>query len=203
MTPELAGHPDRLRWNARFAARPAPAFTPHPLIVAALAMPPPGGPVLELACGPSGSALLAAELGRRVTAVDVSDVGLGQLAGEAARRGLGTVLTVLQADVTTWRPEHLSAEHLSYGLVVCTGYWDEGAFRGAARAVAPGGLLAWEALTMQARELKPDLPAAWCLGPGEPAALLPAGFAVLEQEDLPGHGGLPRRRMLARNNAEA
>ena len=194
MTPELAGHPDRLRWNARFAARPAPAFTPHPLIVAALAMSLPGGPVLELACGPSGSALLAAELSRRVTAVDVSDVGLGQLAGEAGRRGLGRVLTVLQADVTTWR-----AEHLSYALVLCTGYWDEGAFRGAARAVAPGGLLAWEALTEQARELRPGLPAEWCLGPGEPAALLPASLAVLEQEDLP---GLARRRMLARSSAE-
>ena len=94
---DLAGHPDRLRWNARYAAREA-TFTPHPLAVAALALPLPdlplpdlalpdralpGLPVLELASGPSGSALLAAELGHRVTAVDVSDVGLDQLADEA------------------------------------------------------------------------------------------------------------------------
>jgi SAM-dependent methyltransferase len=203
---DLAGHPDRLRWNARYAAREA-TFTPHPLAVAALALPLPdlalpdralpGLPVLELASGPSGSALLAAELGHRVTAVDVSDVGLDQLADEAGRRGLSAVVTVVQADVTTWTPARAC-----YGLVLCIGFWDEDAFRGAAAAVAPGGLLAWEGLTAQARDRRPELPAAWCLGPGEPAALLPASFAVLEQEDLPGHGGLPRRRMLARNSAE-
>lgn len=191
---DLADHPDRRRWNARYAAREA-TFTPHPLAVAALALPLPDRPVLELASGPSGSALLAAELGRRVTAVDVSDVGLGQLADEAGRRGLGTVLTVVQADVTTWRPAPAC-----YGLVLCIGFWDEAAFRSALAAVAPGGVLAWEGLTAQARDRRPELPAAWCLGPAEPAALLPASFAVLEQEDLPGHGGLPRRRMLARNS---
>jgi len=192
----LAGHPDRLRWNARYAAREA-TFTPHPLAVAALALPMPDLPVLELASGPSGSALLAAALGHRVTAVDVSDVGLDQLADEAGRRGLSALLTVVQADVTTWTPAPAC-----YGWVLCSGFWDEDAFRGAVAAVAPGGLLAWEGLTAQARDRRPELPAAWCLGPGEPAALLPASFAVLEQEDLPGHGGLPRRRMLARNSAE-
>jgi SAM-dependent methyltransferase len=197
----LAGHPDRLRWNARYAARAA-TFTPHPLAVAALALPVPDQavpdlPVLELASGPSGSALLAAELGHRVTAVDVSDVGLDQLADEAGRRGLSAMLTVVQADVTTWTPAQAC-----YGCVLCFGFWDEAAFRAAVDAVAPGGLLAWEGLTAQARDRRPELPAAWCLGPGEPAALLPASFVVLEQEDLPGHGGLPRRRMLARNSAE-
>src|ERR1700733_5129283 len=113
---DLAGHPDRLRWNARYAAREA-TFTPHPLAVAALALPDraqPGLPVLELASGPSGSALLAAELGHRVTAVDVSDVGLDQLADEAGRRGLSALLTVVQADVTTWTPARAC-----YGLGLC------------------------------------------------------------------------------------
>lgn len=199
---ELADHPDRLRWNDRYAGRDA-AFTPHPLAVTALALltagPPTELPVLELASGPSGSALLAAELGWRVTAVDVSDVGLEQLATEARRRRLGTAVSVVQADVTTWTA---TRARYSYSLVLCTGYWDEAAFGAATAVVAPDGLLAWEALTEQARELRPGLPAAWCLGPGEPAALLPASFAVLEQEDLPGHGGLPRRRMLARNSAD-
>jgi SAM-dependent methyltransferase len=194
MPPELADHPDRLRWNDRYAGR-EPAFTPHPLAVEALSRLRAGGrPVLELASGPSGSALLAAERGYRVTAVDVSDVGLGQLADEAGRRGLGSMLTLIPADVTTWRPAPAC-----YSLVFCTGYWDRSAFERAARAVAPGGLLAWEALTEQARELRPGLPAEWCLGPGEPAALLPASLAVLEQEDLPGRA---RRRMLAGSSAE-
>ena len=42
------------------------------------------------------------------------------------------------------------------------------------------------------------LPAAWCLGPGEPAALLPDGVTVLSQEDIPGTPRGIRRRLLAR-----
>ena len=54
----------------------------------------PRGPVLELASGPSGSALAAAAAGRNVTAVDVSDVALDMLAAEAQRRGvLGDLIT--------------------------------------------------------------------------------------------------------------
>jgi hypothetical protein len=91
-------HPDRLRWNARYASGFVPSFTPHPLAVRALAMDLPDGPVADLACGPSGTVLLA-----------------------AAR-----------------------------------------------------------------------------LAPGEPASLLPAGFAVLDQHDLPDRHGLMRRQLLAR-----
>jgi hypothetical protein len=36
------------------------------------------------------------------------------------------------------------------------------------------------------------------LAPGEPASLLPAGFTVLDQHDLPDRQGLMRRRLLAR-----
>ena len=58
-TDGLAAHPDQIRWNARYAADP-PAPRPHPLTRQALAMGLPDGPVADLACGPSGSALLAA-----------------------------------------------------------------------------------------------------------------------------------------------
>ena len=184
---ELAGHPDRLRWNARYAASLPSPFAPHPLAAQALSLPLPRGPVAELACGPSGGALLAAAAGRRVTAVDVSDVALGQLAAEASRAGLGDLILLMQADLATWRPP------ASYALMLCTGYWDRGVFRAAAAAVAPGGVLAWEARTAGAR-------AEWCLRPGEPASLLPRGFAVLGQEDLTGEHA-PRRRLLARKAA--
>ena len=189
---DLAGHPDRLRWNARYATGGAAAFAPHPLAVRALALELPPGPVLELACGPSGSALLAAEAGRAVTAVDVSEVGLGRLDAEARRRGLGSRITLLQADLTTWYPPSCR-----YALVLCTGYWDLAVFATGAAAVAPEGLLGWEAFTAEARLARPALRAQWCLGPGEPAALLPAGFAVLSQEDIDGGRGA-RRRLLAR-----
>ncbi|MBX6768602.1 MAG: hypothetical protein IRY90_15855, partial [Actinomadura rubrobrunea] len=60
--PELADHPDRLRWNAKYAeateragGAAAAAFPVHPLAERALAMPLPDGPMLDLACGLSGA----------------------------------------------------------------------------------------------------------------------------------------------------
>ena len=75
------------------------------------------------------------------------------------------------------------------------GFWDAAVFRAAAAAVADGGLLAWEALTADARRTRPGLPPEWCLAPGEPASLLPPGFSVLDQSEVPARN---RRRMLAR-----
>jgi len=192
--PPEAPHPDRLRWNARYAEGRAPSFSPHPLAVRALALGPPDGPVADLACGVSGAALLAAAAGRLVTAVDVSDVALTMLGDEAARRGLGLLITLVHADLSAWR-----ARPRSYALILCTGFWDRAVFAAATEAVADGGLLAWEALTPQARQARPTLPPGWCLAPGEPASLLPADFTVLDQHDVPGD----RRQLLARRGPAA
>jgi len=188
--PGPGDHADRIRWNAKWAAWSAPSFRPHPLAARALALDLPGGPVADLACGPSGSVLLAAAQGRRVTAVDVSEVALGLLGEEAGRRGLGHLITLVHADLAAWSPEPGS-----YALVLCTGFWDVAVFRAAAAAVADGGLLAWEALTAEARRAHPGLSPEWCLAPGEPASLLPPGFSVLDQSEVPGRN---RRRLLAR-----
>ena len=183
-------HADRIRWNAKWAAGSAPSFTPHPLAVRALALDLPDGPVADLACGPSGSALLAAEQGRRVIAVDVSEVALGLLGDEARRRGLGHLITLVYADLSAWVPEPRS-----YALVLATGFWDAAVFAAAAAAVADGGLLAWEALTAEARRRHPGLPPEFCVGPGEPASLLPSDFTLIDQSDVPHRA---RRRLLAR-----
>ena len=130
---DLAGHPDRRRWNERYGAGFIPSFTPHPLAVAALALDLPAGPVADLASGPSGSALLAAAQGRPVTAVDVSEVALGLLGQEARRRGLDHLITLVHADLGAWRPGPGR-----YALVLATGFWDPGVFAAAVPAVAPG-----------------------------------------------------------------
>ena len=189
----LAGHPDRQRWNAKYARRPDVPFRPHPLAAAALRLALPDGPVAELASGPSGGALLAAAAGLRVTAVDVSDVALGLLGQEARRRGLDRLVTLVHADLARWRPAAGS-----FALVLCTGFWDPAVFGTAVTAVEPGGVLGWEAFTTEARQARPRLPAAWCLGPEEPAALLPPEFEVLSQQDLPDEERGARRRLLAR-----
>ncbi|RSN51649.1 methyltransferase domain-containing protein [Actinomadura sp. WAC 06369] len=194
--PDLADHPDRLRWNAKYAPdgsagadAGAPVPPAHPLAADALRAAP-DGPVLDLACGPSGAALSAAAAGRPVTAVDISDVALARLGAAARRRGLAARITLVQADLGTWRPPAAA-----FAAVLCTGFWDRAAFAAAVPAVAPGGVLAWEAFTAAARRDRPHLPAAWCLAPGEPASLLPDGFRVLDQRDV--QGG--KRRILARS----
>lgn len=184
---ELTGHPDRLWWNEKYAESSGPSQA-HPLAERALSLGMPDGGVLDLASGPSGSALLAAWTGRRVTAVDISEIALARLGAEARRRGLGPLVTLVQADLGAWRPGPDR-----YALVLCTGFWDRAVFGRAVEAVLPGGLLAWEAFTEAARRDRPRLPAAWCLRPGEPASLLPDGYTVLDQYD---DGG--KRRFLAR-----
>ena len=191
--PGPGDHADRIRWNAKWAAGPAPSFTPHPLAVRALALDLPDGPVADLACGPSGSVLLAAAQGRPVTAVDVSEVALGLLGQEARRRGLSQLVTLVHADLAAWSPEPGR-----YALVLGTGFWLPAVFAAAAAAVADGGLLAWAALTAEARRAHPELPPQWCLAPGEPASLLPPGFTLIDQSDVPGRA---RRQMLARRRA--
>lgn len=195
---ELAGHPDRLKWNARYEDGFGGSFAPHPLAAAALSLDLPDGPVLELASGPSGSALLAAAAGRQVTAVDVSEVALRLLAAEAQRRGIGDLITPVHTDLTAWRPPPGR-----FALVLCTGYWDRAVFAAAADAVAAGGLLGWEALTAAARRTRPSLCAGWCLDPGEPASLLPGGFSVLAQQDPSDDQRGTKRMLLARRRAAA
>jgi SAM-dependent methyltransferase len=170
-----------------------PSFTPHPLAVRALAMDLPEGPVADLACGASGSALLAAARGRQVTAVDISERALRLLGDEARRRGLDHLVTLIHADLAGW-PLHPR----SNALVLCTGWWVRAVFVVAADAVTEGGLLGWEAFTAGAWRARPDLSSDWCLAPGEPASLLSAGFSVLDQQDRPDRRGLMRRQLLAR-----
>ncbi|MBO2450683.1 class I SAM-dependent methyltransferase [Actinomadura barringtoniae] len=189
--PELDRHPDRLRWNAKYTAQATSRFRPHPLAERALTLDLPDGPVLDLASGPSGTALLAATTGRRVTAVDVSEVALGRLLVEAGRRELNDLIDVDLIDLAAWRPAR------TYALVICTGYWDGAVFPKAIEAVAPGGVLAWEAFTEDARRVRPSLPARWCLGPDEPASLLPEWYTVLDQHDLPDEDHGTKRQMLA------
>ncbi|RFU43549.1 class I SAM-dependent methyltransferase [Actinomadura logoneensis] len=190
--PDLSEHPDRKRWNAKYEAAGEPGFLPHPLAVWALSQDVPEGPVLDLASGPSGSALRFAAEGHPVTAVDVSEVALDLLREEAEHRRLADLITPVQADLSDW----LASTRQRFAIVLCTGFWDARVFGPAVAAVPSGGLVLWEAFTDRARQRRPDLPSEWCLGEGEPAALLPAGFRVVLQEELPDQA---KRRFAARS----
>jgi len=182
----VSEHPDRLRWNARYAGT-EPEFVPHPLVAAAISAGLPDGAVLELACGRSGSALALAAEGRQVVAVDVSDLALAQLAAEARRRGLESLVDCVPADVPSYDPEDRQ-----FALVLCTRFWDAQAFDMGCAAVAPGGLLAWEALCSSG-----DLAEPWRIRHGALRSQLPQGFTALD-ERVERHGRHRTTQLLAR-----
>lgn len=188
--PQLRDHPDRRRWNARYRDAP-PEFEPHPLVAEAANAGFPAGPVLELASGRSGSALALAASGRDVRAVDVSDLALGQLAAEAERRGLAEKISVVLADVPSYRPGGGR-----FALVLATHYWDEGAFRSGCAAVMDDGLIGWEALVRRPGA-EPDSARPWEIEPDGLSLRLPAGYEVLD-ERTEGGDRRPSTRILAR-----
>lgn len=141
----LADHPDRIRWNAKYeCADPTEAvFAPISWLGDVLQFGVPEGPVLELACGRSGTALGLAAAGRCVTAIDVSDTALVQLELEATRRELADRLHTgarrsLLLAVGGWTlcsgtlPTILASAHFSPGLRGC----------GAGRCSGVGGMAA-------------------------------------------------------------
>lgn len=202
MRMDISGPPPddtaRATWNDRYSRAGRPQFRPHRLLTTALAQA--GGvprSVLELASGSSGVALELAAAGSRVTAVDISDVALDQLADEAAARDLAHAIELVQADLDVWEPGPDT-----YDLVLCIRFWSPAVFRSACGAVAPGGLLAWEALA------RGDTPPPvsrhgpgdrWRAAPGEPASLLPDTFEVLAQGGTVSDHG-PSRWVVARRD---
>jgi SAM-dependent methyltransferase len=150
----------------------------------------PDGPVLELACGQSGSALVLAKAGRHVVAVDISDVALSQLSTEAERSGVSANIECVLADTASYDPGEER-----FALVLATYFWDATAFAAACGAVMPGGLLGWEALARLPDDERPHLP--WRIPHGELSARLPERFTVLE-EQLVVSGGKRSTRLLAR-----
>lgn len=130
---------DRERWNDRHAAAIAagPGDPPaagwvleHRDLLASL----PGGRALDVGCGRGRNALLLAELGFQVEALDVSDVALDHLDRRARERGL---------PIATRRTD-LSADELPDGpfeVVVNTFYLERRLFGAMSEALAPGGLL--------------------------------------------------------------
>lgn len=167
-----ADHPDRLRWNARYAQRApgATGFGVAPWLGEVLRVAPADGEVLDLAAGRSGTALALAELGRHVTAVDVSDVALCELGDEAVRRGLTGRISAVHADLAQWAPAAPS-----FAIVLSRLFWDPVVFGRAREWVAPGGVIAWEALAAGAD----DRSNRWRVEGDTLLAALGAGFTVL------------------------
>lgn len=97
--------------------------------------------VLDAGCGPGRSALLLAEeAGAHVTAVDLHQPFLDGLAAEAARRGLGDQVAVVNCSMDRLAvPDHSFDLIWAEGSVYSIGF--DNALRAWRRLLAPGGVL--------------------------------------------------------------
>ena len=124
-------------WDRRFTEQAWPS-EPDPFLVE-LAGPLPPGRGLDLGAGPGRNSLWLAARGWEMTLVDVSDVGLGQAV--AAADALGTTITTVHADLSTWQPEGAD-----FDLVIVANLHPgpdalAAMLAGAAGALRPGGHL--------------------------------------------------------------
>lgn len=186
-----------MSWDERFARAladgppdpPAPWLLAHRDRLAALAP----GRAADVACGLGRHALLLAELGFEVDALDASGVALGHVAATARERSLPVtaVHVDLRAQPGLPRPP--------YAVVVVTNYLQRELLPVLTAALAPGGLLAIEAfLAHPSPEWGPRDPE-FVLAPGELERLLDGMEPVL-LEEAP-HRGRVKARALVRRAA--
>jgi len=137
----------------------------------------PNGPALDLACGTGRHALLLAERGQHVTAVDFSNVALDILAVRArsmhapVRRSKGLHETERRFDrgleLTPADLERTQLPERRYDLILCIQYLQRSLFSQMARALRPDGVLLFETYTRAQLEFPG--------GPRNPAYLLETG----------------------------
>ena len=150
---------EQLRWDERYATGDyRPRTEPSPFVVSAISRIP-RGRALVLACGTGRNALLLAEAGFDVEAVDISAVAIDRARREAERRGVEV----------TWRVADLDDFEIPEGtfdLVTMIRYVNRDLWPRAAAALTPDGwLLTEQHLETRRRVLGPT--GAFRVRPGE------------------------------------
>lgn len=182
---------DRERWDSKYAARGAEVAPVTPVdafLAAALEQLGPGAQrtALDLAAGTGRHALELARRDWRVTAWDVSPVGLALLTRRAADAGLD----VETRAVDLVDPERPPPDE-SFDLVVIVNFLERPLLARVADLVRPGGHLLFVTFTVDRPGAKPPLQ--FCLERGELARGLP-GFETLLTDEHDGRAGLLGRR---------
>lgn len=192
----------RRRWDDRHRAD-ATLNAPSPFVVRALerldSMALPGARrALDVACGRGRHALLLAQRGYRVDAVDYAPAALRTLHDTARARGL--TITCVAADVTAW-----PLPPARYALVLVVNFLDRVLFPALRASVAPGGALLYE--THRRDDADPSgsvVRADFQLAPGELEDLCRDWTVLLRDDGMAEHRGrlVARAGILARRPLE-
>lgn len=134
---EIRVESDRIKWNHRFESeetylgeRPSPFLSREIERILRLV---PGKRAVDIACGEGRNSIFLAQHGFRVTALDISDVGLGKAAKRAELKGV-------QVD---FRQVDLDEYHFTeqFDLIINFNFLLRGLIPEAVDALSPGGLL--------------------------------------------------------------
>ena len=187
---------DRVKWNRRFESevsylgeRPSPFLSHEIERIRKLA---PGKRALDIACGEGRNSIFLAQQGFLVTALDISDVGLGKAARRAEEAG--AVVDFQQADLDEYRFTE------QYDLIINFNFLLRGLIPEAVRALSPGGLLIIDTI-MESPELLASHNPAYLLRRGELQRICEGldGEILFSEEVL--EGEMPTARVLFRKAA--
>ena len=187
---------DRIKWNRRFESedtylgeRPSPLLSREIERIQRLA---PGKRALDIACGEGRNSVFLAQQGLLVTALDISDVGLGKAVRRA--EAAGVAVDFQQADLDEYRFTE------QFDLIINFNFLLRKLIPEEVGALSPGGLLIIDTIMESPELLKAHNPA-YLLGRGELQRIC-EGFdgELLFAEELL-EGEFPTARVLFRKAA--
>ena len=184
---------DRIKWNQRFGSeytylgeRPSPLLSRDIERIRRLA---PGKRALDIACGEGRNSIFLAQQGFLVTALDISDVGLGKAAQRAVEAGVTVVFQ--QVDLDGYRFTE------QFDLIINFNFLLRELIPEAVRALSPGGLLIIDTI-MASPELLASHNPVYLLRRGELQRICEGleGEIIFTEEVL--EGEMPTARVLFR-----
>ena len=153
---------DRTKWNRRFESensylgeRPSPFLSQEIERIRRLA---PGKRALDIACGEGRNSVFLAQQGFLVTALDISDVGLGKAARRAEEAGV--LVDFQQVDLDEFRFTE------QFDLIINFNFLLRELIPESVRALSPGGLLIIDTI-MESPDLLESHNPAYLLRQGE------------------------------------
>jgi 2-polyprenyl-3-methyl-5-hydroxy-6-metoxy-1,4-benzoquinol methylase len=184
---------DKTKWNRRFESensylgeRPSPFLSQEIERIGRLA---PGKRALDIACGEGRNSVFLAQQGFLVTALDISDVGLGKAARRAEEAGV--VVDFQQVDLDDYRFSE------QFDLIINFNFLLREIIPEEVHSLSPGGLLIIDTI-MESQELLASHNPAYLLRRGELQKIC-EGFdgEILFTEELL-EGEFPTARVLFR-----
>jgi len=188
---------DRIKWNQRFGSedtylgeRPSPLLSQEIERIRRLT---PGKRALDIACGEGRNSVFLAQQGFQVTALDISDVGLGKAVRRAAEAGV--TINFQRVDLDGYRFTE------QYDLIINFNFLMRDLIPEEVRALSPGGLLIIDTI-MESPELLASHNPAYLLRRGELQRIC-GGLKgeILFSEEIQG-GEIPTARVLFRKSGE-